>query len=274
MDQLGAKKLTAVFLVAASAFLSRPAFSQYDPFHIECTRTCRQEMQVIGWSADESFYAIRLYSFLTDDHYLMEGGYLLPKDCEGYVTHQGKQFNGGLSIHIYHDYRIWENHPIQVIDSCTPLNVARERLRRAKVALKKYGIQLKNPGKVLTFTNNEVTVYTEAAGSFTLKYELSVVANPDSRYADTYIHTGFHRLYMVTSDTSQVVLEKSISAEIGTTSGYGVDRGIYAAFLSPSQKTILVYCFTHEASWSLDSRCPCLFGVLRWEDGQWKTINH
>lgn len=86
-----------------------------------------EHLQLIGWSKDEEWFAVRKYLLSTaseDD----EG-------CPGYVNHRGKQFNGGLSIVLYEGSHKSQSWAIQDERRCTPPEEARDKLAAAKAAL-------------------------------------------------------------------------------------------------------------------------------------------
>ncbi|HUV31424.1 MAG TPA: hypothetical protein VMY05_10095 [Acidobacteriota bacterium] len=243
------------------------ASAQYDPFEKECALGCSQDMQVIGWSQDEEYYAVRLYCLYTDSN-PMVGGYPLPVDCEGYVSHVGKAYNGGLSIHIFHGGQVVENHPIQDADTCTPLPVARERLKKARAALKSYGICLTNPGRILYPEDNRVVVDDSTQGSYTLVHTLDVQYLPDSGYVDGEIHRGSQSLSLLTGGDTVEVLHREINEEVPVTSGYTKSRGCEVFCVSPSGDRILVLGYTKTFSYAGQSRCLWLWGELCWVESE------
>jgi hypothetical protein len=107
------------------------------------------EVQVLGWSADEQRYALRVYD-LTE----LFGDEAGPPACKAYVDHKGEKFLGGLSFVLYEGPRRIGAWRIQDAKKCTPPEVARQRLTEAKAALEKEGIDFKATGTTMTDTTD------------------------------------------------------------------------------------------------------------------------
>lgn len=102
------------------------------------------DVQILGWSADERRYALRVYDLI--EVFDEEDG---PPACKGYVDHTGKKFLGGLSFVVYEGSRRIGGWRIQDAKKCTPPETARERLAQAKAALAEQGIDLTATGAML-----------------------------------------------------------------------------------------------------------------------------
>ncbi|WP_147450317.1 hypothetical protein [Corallococcus carmarthensis] len=104
-----------------------------------------QEVQILGWSADEKRFALRVYD-LTERWF---GDSAPPPACKGYVDHKGEKFVGGLSFVLYEGGKQVGGWRIQDAKKCTPPETARERLAKAKAALAEKGIDLTATGATL-----------------------------------------------------------------------------------------------------------------------------
>lgn len=102
------------------------------------------DVQILGWSADERRYALRVYDLIE-----LFGEEEPPPACKGYVDHTGKKFLGGLSFVVYEGSRRIGGWRIQDAKKCTPPELARERLAQAKAALAEQGIDLTATGATL-----------------------------------------------------------------------------------------------------------------------------
>lgn len=102
-------------------------------------RANEPSIQLLGWSGDEQRFAVREYDH-TD---LGESGMDEATPCPGYVDHEGKPFIGSLTLSVYEKGTQRASFPIQDGNACTPPKEAKARLTRAKQALAKLGIDLK-----------------------------------------------------------------------------------------------------------------------------------
>ncbi|WP_224250180.1 hypothetical protein [Hyalangium gracile] len=132
----------------------------------------KESLQIIGWSADEQRFAVRVY---TDETTGMEA-----EDepfCPGYVNHQGEKFRGSLMLGVYDKDKKPTWFDIQDSGECTPPKKAKERLEKAKKALAALGIDLaqKKPGTELTPDKKGQLTIKEGPGSpYTLEAENQV----------------------------------------------------------------------------------------------------
>lgn len=254
-----------VLVLSLSAGLAR---AQTDPFDVDFYLLADQELEVIGWSEDENYYAVRLYSLRSDRHFMYEGGETLPRDCEGYVSHAGEKFNGSVSIHVFGTGGILENFPIQDLDTCTPLDKARERLHKAKEVLGEYGISLDRPGTKLARREDTFHVQDSLNAPYDLEYCLDLSEVPQGGFE---LHQGRHELYSVVGGVREKVLDRRIEELFSLGSGHAIKRGVVSVFVSPSKNRVLVYCYRRESSISYLYKKLWLFGILQWENGELKA---
>ena len=247
------------------------AIAQRDPFEADWRLNATHDLQVLGWSEDEDYYAIRLYSFRFEENYLIEGGESLPRDCEGYVTHTGKKFDGALSIHIFHGNRIVANHSIQDSEECTPIAVAKERLRQARLTLKKYEIRLELPGEKIVLENDRFVIRDQTREPYTIEYKLNIVKTPDPSNPDYEQHMGSHGLSLISENSHQVVLKKAFNERFNVTLLHSRSMGIDSAYLSPSKEKILIYCYTDDSGMTHKYRALWLLGIIELMNGLLKA---
>lgn len=251
--------------------LTNIAIAQKSPFEVDWRLNAIHDLQVLGWSDDENYYAIRLYSIRFEENYLIEGRESLPKDCEGYIMHTGRKFDGGLSLHIFYRNNVIENHPIQDLEECTSIAIAKKRLRQAKSALKKYKIRTESPGENLMLENNRIIINDEDRGQYVLEYKLAIVKTLNPSTPDYEQHTGSHELRLVSKNVNQLILKKTINERFNVTMLHRRVLGIDSAYLSPSKEKILIYCFTDDSGMTHKYRALWLLAMLEWRYGTLKV---
>lgn len=158
---------TPRFVLGLSALLlgAAPAWASNDLRH------------VIGWSADEQRFVVRVFEYGWGDDFNEESA---PPECPGYVDHKGEKFIGSLHFELYEKGQKTATFPIQDSGKCTPPKKAKERLTQAKEALAKQGIDLaqKQPGTELKAEDKDglaiVTVKEGPGAPYTLEAEQHV----------------------------------------------------------------------------------------------------
>ena len=103
-------------------------------------------LTVIGWSADERFAVVRVFSLLSPEE--------PTAFCAGYVDDKGKPFLGSLAFFVLEGSTLSARLPIQDgtdvagkrEDGCTPPGIASQRLAAAKKKLAAMGVDLGKPG--------------------------------------------------------------------------------------------------------------------------------
>ena len=106
-------------------------------------------LTVIGWSADERFAVVRVFSLLSPEE---QTGF-----CAGYVDDNGKPFLGSLAFFVLEGSTLSARLPIQDgtdaagkrEDGCTPPGIASQRLAAAKKKLAAMGVDLGKPGSLV-----------------------------------------------------------------------------------------------------------------------------
>lgn len=129
-----------------------------------------QSLQVIGWSADEQRFAVRVYD--EERQSTKEEEF-----CPGYVNHRGERFLGSLKLGVSEPGKTPSWFPIQDDGKCTPPKKARERLEKAKQELARLGIDLerKQPGTELKPDVKGRVALSEGPGApYTFEFEQQV----------------------------------------------------------------------------------------------------
>jgi hypothetical protein len=137
--------LVALLLLTSSAALAKDKPAPKP----DVLKGMPEHLQLIGWSKDEEWFAVRKY-ILTDDAGVRDDEF-----CSGYVNHRGKPFHGGLSIELYKggiESQSWE---IQSDHGCTPPEKARDKLAAAKAALAQRGIDPSVIGTVVPVSRKD-----------------------------------------------------------------------------------------------------------------------
>jgi len=97
-------------------------------------------VQVTGWSADETKFSVRGFDLDTTDE---------AQECPGYTDHEGKKFVGKLVVAAYERGRLVQSWVVQDYPACTSPADAKATLLEAKAKFKKLGIDLSNKGTQL-----------------------------------------------------------------------------------------------------------------------------
>lgn len=249
-------------VMALSSVSEAWSFDLQTTFKDECKLSSHQQAQIIGWSEDEEYFAVRLYTLRTEEHFETDAGTGKPKDCPGYVDHNGEPFNGGLSIHVFKANRLVRSIQIQAADSCTAPSRARDSLLAAKSAMRQIGIDLTRPGRCLEVRGESQEEREFTSGGMSFIFVSDIQSEPDSQHVD-YAHSrGAQNLFIVGEpDTSKIVSSK-INREIPRTDGYYEKYGLDSAWESPSGKRLVLFDFVHRTSYILESTCLSLFAVL------------
>ena len=106
-------------------------------------------LEVIGWSADESLFAVRQYDIRSDNFSRYNSSSRAPSDCPGYTRADGQPLSGGYSIIVYDQNKMVKSrYPVMDSNQCTHPNDAANRIQAAMTGLAEMGIGT-NPGTVL-----------------------------------------------------------------------------------------------------------------------------
>jgi hypothetical protein len=248
--------------------LALPARAATDPL---AQGTEDHEAQVIGWSADEKRFAVRLY--------LRDAAHIERRDdeivaCEGYVTHEEHPLRGGLVLLAYERGRLLSTFPIYDRDKCTPPDVSKKRLADAKKKLGALGINLETPGKELIPLHNgpTVTVNQGPQGSYVLEYEKRLQNQVVDPKAKKERGTAEQNLYLRQGETRQKLLTRTQPYSYSTSMNGYWEPGLARVFASPSGKTLVV--LSHEILGNMANRRKSLrlMGVLGWSGNTLKPL--
>lgn len=144
MNRLPCFTAGALMSAALLALTPSAALAEEKVPGLDNEKATTNEVQILGWSADEKRYALRVYDLKE-----LFGDEEPPPACKGYVDHKGQKFLGGLSFVLYEGGKRIGDWRIQDAKKCTPPETARERLAKAKAALAEKGIDLAATGATL-----------------------------------------------------------------------------------------------------------------------------
>ena len=248
--------------------LALPASAAKDPL---AQGTEDHEAQVIGWSADEKRFALRLY--------LREAAHIERKDneivaCEGYVTHEDHPLRGGMVLLAYERGRLLSSFPIYDSNKCTPPDVSKKRLEEAKKKLSGLGINLDTPGQEIipVFNGPKANVSQGPQGPYSLEYEKRLQGQGGNAKAGEVRGNAEQELYLLKGDTRQKLLTRKSSYAYSTRMNGYWEPGLSRVFVSPSGKTLVV--LGHEILGNLAKRRKSLrmLGVLGWSGEALKPL--
>jgi hypothetical protein len=248
--------------------LALPASAAKDPL---AQGTEDHEAQVIGWSADEKRFAVRLY--------LREAALHERKDdeiiaCEGYLTHEEHPLRGGMVLLAYERGRLLSTFPIYDNNRCTPPDESKKRLEDAKKKLSGLGINLDTPGQEIIplFNGPKANVSQGPQGPYSLEYEKRLLNKVVNAKAGEERGNVEQDLYLSKGDTRQKLFTRKSSYAYSTrVNGYW-EPGLSRVFVSPSGKTLVV--LGHEITGNMTKRRSSLrlLGVLGWDGDTLKPL--
>jgi hypothetical protein len=222
--------------------------------------------QVIGWSADEQRFAVRVYTLTSDCHGHEEG-----KDvfCKGYVDHGGKPFHGGLRLLAFERDRLVASLPLQDAEKCTPPKVAEARLAEAKKKLAALGIELERPGSELSRERGRPR-YPVAEGR-SAPYMLEYVKNVREKVEpegtqETWLR-GAQELHVQRGNQRERVWARKLDRRFSRAEGGVWEVGASRVFLSPSGETVVVLGYEYEGHGREMRHALRLLAVLSWAGG-------
>ena len=230
-------------------------------------------LQVIGWSEDNAYHAVRVYYKLDK----FTGSCGETPNCKGYITHEGKRFQGGLKIYLFHRAKLIEkfhiyNNPVSCPmtcqffpENCTPISEARKNLNLAKASLKKYGIDLKIKGT--TLQKKENTVFLDKNNLLHISLKAKTQHFPDGDFATVkYTYTIFHK----EGDDKRLLFSQDENGSYNPDWGQAPAIELLKAVSSPNNKIIFIYC-TRTAT-RLNAT-PFVLTTLYHENGSLKSIH-
>jgi hypothetical protein len=252
----------------AVLLLALPSHAAPDPL---AQSKADHDAQIVGWSADETRFAIRLYlrdtfatrQFLND-----------PIPCEGYVNHEGNTFLGGVVLLVYERGKLLHHFPIRDTDRCTPPDEASKRIDKATKRLTAMGINLHTPGTQIVSTLDQPRISVEQGpqAPYTIEYEAQAPAADAPPKNGRLQGTSDQALYVRKGDTRAKVLSRKAAYDYSPAmAGYwrpGLDRVV----LSPSGNTLIVLGNERTGNMSGSRKSLRLLGVLRWSGTTLKPL--
>ena len=205
-------------LLLLIALAATPAEGPLDPV------ASMQELQLIGWSKDETRYAVRAFDRFEEP----------PAECAGYVDHEGKRFNGRLAVAAYERGRLLESWVVQDFPQCTPEATAQATLAAAKAKLAELGIDLEAKGTSLPCAKG-----CKLPGGAALEV---VDKTRNARHEDEEGFRKFSGTLRVTLRSGKQVtqlFEKSFQEAYMVVMGATMSAGLEKVWLSPSGKVFL-----------------------------------
>lgn len=248
--------------------LTLPAHAAKDPL---ARGTEDHTAQLIGWSADEKRFALRLYlrdaaiSDRKDDE---------PIACPGYTDNEGNPLRGGLVVLVYERGRLLSSFPIYDREKCTPPDVSKKRQEAATKKLAALGISLERRGQyyVPKFQGPTVTVSEGAQAPYTLEYEERLQSTGADPSKGLVRGTVEQDLYVRKGETRQKVLTRKAPYEYSTRMAGGWKAGLDLVFASPSGNTLVVLSHEFVANMASRRKSLRLMGVLSWSSGTLKPL--
>jgi hypothetical protein len=229
------------------------------------------EAQVIGWSADEKRFAIRLYVRESALHERKDDEIVA---CEGYTTHEEHPLRGGMVLLAYERGRLLSTFPVFDYNRCTPPDEATKRFEAANKKLIGLGIDLNAPGQEIIplFNGPKANVSEGPQGPYSLEYEKRLLNKVVNAKAGEERGTVEQDLYLLKGETRQKLFTRKSSYAYSTrVNGYW-EPGLNRVFVSPSGKTLVV--LGHEITGNLTKRRSSLrlLGVLGWDGATLKPL--
>jgi hypothetical protein len=230
------------------------------------------ELQVIGWSADDQRFAVRLYERDIETFEPVKK----PLVCEGYVDHRGKRFRGTLRLRVYEGDRVVANHVIQQKEPCTPTDKATARLAAAKEDLARLGIDLTRTGTVRAVpwvVDNRLSI--EERGK--LKASMVVKQGPGAPYTLQFVNnlrfvmgeggfdnhaSGKQQVYLRHEGKRRQVAERAVKAVFMTAMAGHWEAGFSEVIISPSGQKLVVVGYERDSSMRHRARMLRLVGVV------------
>jgi len=248
--------------------LALPASAARDPL---TQGTEDHEAQIVGWSADEKRFAIRLYVRESSLHERKDDEAIA---CEGYTTHEEHPLRGGMVLLAYERGRLLSTFPIFDTHRCTPPEEAKKRFEDANKKLIGLGIDLNAPGQEIIplFNGPTAKVSQGPQAPYSLEYEKRLGNKVVNTKAGEERGTVEQELYLRKGDARQKLFTRKSSYAYSTrVNGYW-EPGLSLVCVSPSGKTLVV--LGHEITGNLTKRrrSQRLLGVLGWDGNTLKPL--
>ena len=229
------------------------------------------DAQVIGWSADGKRVAVRLYLF---EPFKPRPAFGELPPCDGYLTHEGNPFRGGVVLLAYERGRRVSSFPIRDTDKCTPSGEAEKRLEAAKKKLGALGIQLDATGQELFAGINasSVTVEQGPQAPYTLEYAERATPQASDAKSGKQRGTLEQEVYVRRGTARQKVLSRKGSYEYSTAAAGYFRSGLDRLWLSPSGSTIVVLGFERTGNMGGGRKSLRLLGMVGWSGTTLKPL--
>jgi hypothetical protein len=219
----------------------------------------RAELSVIGWNAEETAFAARVYNHAEAMGEMDEE--MLPV-CRGYIDHRGKPFKGSLSLVVYEIGEKPKTFPVQEWykdpdNPCTPGKEAKAKLEKAKAYLAKLGIARDRLGQTFQLKKSwtiDVKNGDKKLGVLEMQEKVSEKELDDGMSAELKGKRAFMFRHQV-GDTEEMQLfrrswKRSYSRQMAGSMSVKTDL----AFSSPTGRTVCVFETIREGnmrgSWS------------------------
>lgn len=251
------------------AFLAAlPVHAATDPL---AQGTDDHDAQVIGWSHDGARVAVRLYLF---EPFKPRPAFGERPPCDGYLTHEGNPFRGGLVLLAYERGRLVSSFPIRDANTCTPSAEAEKRLEAAKKKLGAMGIQLDAPGQELLagVTGSSVTVEKGAQAPYTIEYTESATPRSSGAKSGKQRVTVEQEVSVRKGTARQKVLSRKGSYEYSTAAAGYLRTGLDRVWLSPSGSTLVVLGFERIGNMGGGRKSLRILGMVGWSGTALKPL--
>lgn len=233
--------------------------------------TTDHSAQILGWSADGKRFAIRLYALLP---FASRVGPNPPPYCEGYITHEGNYFRGGVAWLAYERGRLIATLPILDAGMCTPIPEAERRLADAKKKIAALGIRLDATGQELAPPVNTSTIEVSQGphAPYTLEYEEHATQPPPDPKSGMQRGTLEQTVYLVQGKTRQKLLDRKTPYEYSTAMMGYLKTGMDRVWVSPSGSTLVVLGYERVGNMSGGRKSLRMLGMLSWSGNTLKPL--
>jgi hypothetical protein len=209
--------------------------------------------EIIGWSADETHFAVRAVEYDNSE----EGG----PECAGYVDPKGKPFRGKLVLAAYErGGKRLASWTVQDYPDCTAPAVAKKTLAAAKQKLAELGIDLKQPGTALHCKDS---LDLQHAGA-QLLCENTVQEKPNPETGMVH-EIGALRLFLKLADKKTKLFELKVDEEYVPAMGLSQSVGLDTVFISPSGKAVFLRAYRGYFSGRGSGGDAVPVGYFEWE---------
>jgi hypothetical protein len=192
------------------------------------------EAQVIGWSADEKRFAVRVYGLAGEDDSEAESPF-----CPGYVDHKGKKFRGSLTLAVYEEGKLLTSFRIQEWE-CTPPEQSRARLAEAKAEFAKLGIDMTKPGTEVLAKGTKVVVKEGPGTPYTLEYVSKLKQKNDPKDPALSHLVGKEEVMLRQGKEKRAVYSRPLKVPFEESMGAHYHLGLSRVWVSPSKAVVVL----------------------------------